>query len=88
MNSKTGVPVLEAVTFGVFAEVQRGLSGGISGVRGVWSGYVGLRHVKAENDELKRQLAAAQIAAAGAARAGRSQRAASNGCSSCASSCR
>src|SRR5262249_1715392 len=32
------------------------------GVRNVWSNYLGLRNVKAENDELKRQLAAAQIA--------------------------
>ena len=62
VNSKAGVPVLEAVTFGIFSEVQRSLSGGFSGVHNVWSSYVGLRHVKAENDELKRQLAAAQIA--------------------------
>jgi len=62
VNSKTGVPVLEAVTFGIFSEVQRTLSGGVGGVRHVWSSYVGLRHVKAENEELKRQLAAAEIA--------------------------
>ena len=29
VNSRTGVPVLEAVTFGVFAEVQRGIVGGV-----------------------------------------------------------
>jgi rod shape-determining protein MreC len=62
VNSKTGVPVLEAVTFGIFSEVQRTLSGGVNGVRQVWGSYVGLRHVKAENEDLKRQLAAAQIA--------------------------
>jgi rod shape-determining protein MreC len=62
VNSKTGVPVLESVTFGVFSELQRALSGGISGIRGVWSGYIGLRHLKVENEELKRQLAATQIA--------------------------
>ena len=62
VNSKTGVPVLESVTFGVFSELQRGLSGAFSSVVGVWSGYIGLRRVKAENDELKRQLAEAQIA--------------------------
>jgi rod shape-determining protein MreC len=62
VNSKTGVPVLEAVTFGIFSEVQRTLSGGVGGVRHVWGSYVGLRHVKAENEELKRQLAAAEIA--------------------------
>ena len=62
VNSKTGVPVLEAVTFGIFSEVQRTMSGGVGGVRHVWGSYVGLRHVKAENEELKRQLAAAEIA--------------------------
>jgi rod shape-determining protein MreC len=62
VNSKTGVPVLETVTFGIFSEVQRALSGGVTGVRKVWSGYIDLRHVRAENDDLKRQLAAAQIA--------------------------
>jgi rod shape-determining protein MreC len=62
VNSRTGVPVLEAVTFGIFSEVQRGLASGVSGVRRLWNGYVGLRHVKAENDELKRQLSQTQIA--------------------------
>src|SRR4051794_2760528 len=62
VNSRTGVPVLESVTFGLFSEVQRTLSGGVSGVRRVWDGYIGLRNVKRENEELKRQLATAQIA--------------------------
>jgi len=62
VNSRTGVPVLEAVTFGVFAEVQRTVAGGIGGVREVWGNYVGLRNVKAENERLKRQLADAEIA--------------------------
>src|SRR5689334_25038010 len=62
VSSRTGVPVLEAVTFGIFAEVQRGVSSAVTGVRHVWSGYVGLRHVKQENDALKQQLADAQIA--------------------------
>ena len=63
VNSRSGVPVLESVTFGIFSEVQRALSGGVSGVRRVWSGYIGLRNLKAENEELKRQLAASQVAA-------------------------
>ena len=62
VNSKSGVPVLEAVTFGIFSEAQRSMSGVVSGVRRVWSGYIGLRHLKQENDALKRDLAAAQIA--------------------------
>ena len=61
VNSRTGVPVLEAVTFGIFAEIQRTASAAVSSVRHVWSGYVGLRHAQTENEGLKRQLAAAQI---------------------------
>jgi rod shape-determining protein MreC len=61
VNSRSGVPVLEAVTFGVFSEIQRSVSTGLSGVRHVWSGYIGLRQVKRENDELKRRLATAEV---------------------------
>jgi rod shape-determining protein MreC len=61
VNSRSGVPVLEAVTFGIFSEVQRGTSSVVSSVRNVWSGYVGLRRAHAENQDLKRQLAEAQI---------------------------
>jgi rod shape-determining protein MreC len=56
VNSRSGVPVLEAVTFGVFAEAQRGLSTGVSGLRRVWNRYVWLRGVEAENTDLRRQL--------------------------------
>jgi rod shape-determining protein MreC len=63
VNSKSGVPMLEAVTFGIFSEVQRAMSSAVSGVRHGWSGYIGLRHLKQENDALKRDLAAAQIVA-------------------------
>src|SRR4051794_11403155 len=62
VNSKSGVPVIESVTFGLFSEVQRGLSGSVLGIRSVWSGYIGLRQAKVENEALKRDLAAAQIA--------------------------
>lgn len=62
VNTKSGVPVIERVTFGIFSEVQLGVSHGFSGIRDVWTGYVGLRHLKVENDTLKRDLASAQIA--------------------------
>jgi rod shape-determining protein MreC len=61
VNSKSGVPVLETVTFGVFAELQRAVSSGVSGIRHVWTGYVALRQVTRQNDDLRRQLAAAQV---------------------------
>jgi rod shape-determining protein MreC len=56
VNSRSGVSVLESVTFGVFSEVQRGSSSGFSSVRNVWKRYIGLRHVEAENAGLRREL--------------------------------
>src|ERR1700730_1193025 len=61
VSSKSGVPILEAVSFGIFAELQRGVSAGVNGVRHAWGGCVGLRHAKLENEELKRQLAEARV---------------------------
>jgi rod shape-determining protein MreC len=61
VNSRTGVPLLEAVTFGVFSEVQRVASSLAGGVRNAWSGYVNLRGVRGENEQLKRQLGELQV---------------------------
>src|ERR1700752_2629671 len=61
VSSNRGVPILEEVTFGAFAEVQRTLSAGVSGVRRVWTGYAGLRQVKRDNDALKQELAETRI---------------------------
>jgi rod shape-determining protein MreC len=63
VNSTAGVPVLEAVTFGVLSELQRAAASAVSGAVHVWSGYIGLRHLKDENDALKHELASAQVAA-------------------------
>lgn len=62
VNSQSGVPVLESVTFGAFSELQRAAAGLTGGLRGGWSGYVGLRGVREENDRLKRELGELQIA--------------------------
>ena len=61
VNSRSGVPVLEAVTFGIFAEAERGVSAGVSGIRRVWSRYTWLRGVEAENAALKAQLSDVQV---------------------------
>ena len=61
VSSRADVSLLEALTFGGFAEVQRAISAGVSGGRRIWTGYVGLRHLQQENDALKRQLAEAQL---------------------------
>jgi rod shape-determining protein MreC len=62
VTSRRGGSVLESMTVAVFSEVQRGVSSALSGVRSIWTGYVGLRHAKVENDQLKRQLADAEVA--------------------------
>jgi rod shape-determining protein MreC len=61
VNAQSGVPVLKAVTFGAFAEVQRAASSIVGGVRRFWTGYVDLRQVRGENERLRSELAAAQI---------------------------
>ena len=61
VNSKSGVPLLEVVTFGAFAEVQRGAAGLTGGIRDAWSGYGDLRGVRAENEHLRRQLGDLQL---------------------------
>jgi rod shape-determining protein MreC len=61
VNSGTGVPMLETVTFGAFAEIQRGAFAVFNTLSSGWGDYVGLRQVRAENDYLKQQLAAAQV---------------------------
>src|SRR5690349_8153006 len=61
VNSRTGVPVLEAVTFGVIAEAQRGVSTGVARIRRTWDRYVWLRGVEAENATLRRQLESVQV---------------------------
>ena len=57
VNTTSGVRMFEGVTFGVFAEVQRGVARGVGGVAGFWKGYVGLLSVQAENDALRESVA-------------------------------
>lgn len=61
VNSRAGVPLLEAVTFGAFSEVQRGAAAVIGGVRRTWNGYLGLRGVRAENELLRSQFQDLQV---------------------------
>ena len=56
VNTQRGVPVLEAVTFGVFAEVQRAASSLIGGVRTSWGDYFALQQVHEQNERLQQEL--------------------------------
>ena len=61
VSTTAGIPFIQVVTFGVFSEVQRGTMTSVDSVRGVWSGYVALRDVQAENEALKRELQTLQV---------------------------
>ncbi len=56
MQSRSGVPLLQAGAFGVFAAIQRVMAGVSDTVRSGWSNYVALRGVVAENDALQKQV--------------------------------
>ena len=61
VNTNRGVPVLEEVTFGTFAEVQRAATTAIATVRDNWTNYVALQDVRAENARLKDEVASLRI---------------------------
>ncbi len=61
VNTTSGVRVFEGVTFGLFAEVQRLVSGSVGQLSELWEGYVGLVEVQAENDALRREVAELQL---------------------------
>jgi len=61
VNTRRGVPLLEAVTFGAFAEVQRGATSAVNGVQDTWTNYFALQQVQAENERLRRENAQLQI---------------------------
>ena len=61
VNTRRGVPMLEEVTFGTFAEVQRGATSAIATIRDNWVNYVALQDVRAENARLKQELASLQM---------------------------
>src|SRR5687767_12225281 len=61
VNTASGLPVLQVVTFGSFSEVQRGTMAIVDGARNFWSGYLALQDVQTENLALKQELQALQI---------------------------
>ena len=61
VQSKTGVPVLETVTFGFFSRIQGAASALVGGVRGGWGNYVDLRGVRTENAQLRQQLSDLEV---------------------------
>jgi rod shape-determining protein MreC len=61
VQSRPGVPVLEAVTFGFFSRVQSANAAVVDFWRNAWGNYIGLRGARAENETLKRQLGELEV---------------------------
>lgn len=61
VNSRSGIPLLQAVVFGAFSQVQRAAAGVLGVGQTVWQDYVDLRSVRRDNEALRRQLAKDQV---------------------------
>ena len=61
VTTKRGVPMLEAVVFGVFSQLQRGSSSVTEDVRHWWQDYFALQQVRTENTQLKQELAEVRV---------------------------
>jgi rod shape-determining protein MreC len=61
VTSQRGVPLLEELVFGAFAEVQRVATTVVSGIQNTYNEYVALRDVRADNERLRTEIAALQM---------------------------
>jgi rod shape-determining protein MreC len=61
VQTKTGVRVLQAVSFEIFSRIEFATASVVNGTRNFWGNYAGLRGVKAENDILKRRLGELEV---------------------------
>ena len=61
VNTRRGVPMLEEVTFGVFAEVQRAAAAAIETAQQGWEGYFALQQVRHENERLRQEVGQLQV---------------------------
>ncbi|HVZ23079.1 MAG TPA: rod shape-determining protein MreC [Vicinamibacterales bacterium] len=56
VNSSRGVPLLEDVTFALFAEVQRVTTGAVTGVQTTWQNYFALQEIREDNQRLTSEV--------------------------------
>jgi len=61
VTTRRGVPVLESVTFGTFAEVQRAATSAVSVVREGWQNYFALQQIRKDNEALRQEVAQLRI---------------------------
>jgi rod shape-determining protein MreC len=56
VTTKRGVPILQEVTFGAFAEMQRGATSAFGSAREGWQNYFALQEIRRENEQLKQEV--------------------------------
>jgi len=62
VTTKRGVPVLQEVTFGAFAEMQRAATAVFGNARETWQNYFALQQIRQENDRLKKEVTQLRVA--------------------------
>jgi rod shape-determining protein MreC len=61
VTTKRGVPVLQEVTFGAFAEMQRAATSTLSSVQDGWQNYFALQQIRQENEQLRREVTSLRV---------------------------
>ena len=61
VNTQRGIPVLESVVFGTFAEVQRAATSVVSGAQDTWQNYFALQQIRRESESLRQEVAQLRI---------------------------
>ncbi len=56
VTTKRGVPVLQEVTFGAFAEMQRGATSAFKSARESWQNYFALQQIRQDNERLHQEV--------------------------------
>ena len=56
VTTKRGVPVLQEVTFGAFAEMQRAATSLVNNVQEGWQNYFALQQIRRENEQLRKEV--------------------------------
>jgi rod shape-determining protein MreC len=61
VTTKRGVPVLQDVTFGAFAEMQRAATGAFKSARESWQNYFALQQIRQDNEHLHQEVAQLRV---------------------------
>ena len=61
VTTRSGVPLITQLAFGIFADVQQVVTSLADGVGGAWSRYVDLRRVRSDNQKLLEEIGALRV---------------------------